>query len=407
MNSNPFNLLNLNDTIVKSLSDNGYIEPTEIQSKAIPLILENNDIIACAQTGTGKSAAFCLPMLQKLDNQKKQYGFEGIRGLILAPTRELAVQINNSLDKYGSATSLNNTAIFGGIPRKVQIDYLSREIDILVATPGRLLDLVERGIVDLSTISMFVLDEADSMLSLGFIDDVKKVIDILPKTRQNLLFSATMPQEIEELAQSFLNKPLRIRTQNKIQTSTNITQKLYYVENKDKLNLFLYLIKKSVPESCFIFVKTKKDADALSEFLINEGYKSAAIHSNLSQLERQTVLDRFKTKELNILVATDVVARGIDIDNVTLVINYDLPQELDTYLHRIGRTGRASSQGISLTLTDPSEYLKICKIESLIKHKIQVIENHPYINLSIHKKLFEQQNNKINKGKKTKKKKSR
>lgn len=388
-----FRNLNLIDPILLSLAEEGYTEPTDIQYQAIPLILSGRDMVACAQTGTGKSATFCLPLLQKLHLEKSREGHVGIRALILAPTRELAVQISNSFSVYGRHTCLNHTAIYGGIPRKVQIDYLSRDIDILVATPGRLLDLVDKGIVKLDHISHMVLDEADSMLKLGFLEEVEKVIKLLPSDRQTLLFSATMPYEIHNLVKSILRDPVSITATPKELAAVNVEQQLYWVESKEKPDILLHLLKMTEIESAFIFVATKQGADKIAEFLNGEGFKAEAMHGDRSQRERQEALERFKNREVNLLVATDVMARGIDVDKVSHVFNMELPQECDNYVHRIGRTGRAGNDGIAITFCDPSEMEKLRKIEKLIKHKIKTIDLPPYMNLSLRRKLFEAETN--------------
>lgn len=400
-----FQNLNLIDELLQSLSEEGYTMPTEIQCQAIPLILSGKDIIACAQTGTGKSAAFCLPLLQQLHLEKLRDGHTEVKALILAPTRELAVQISDSFAVYGRHTSLNHTAIFGGIPRKVQIDYLSRNIDILIATPGRLLDLVEKGFVSLSHVSHFVLDEADLMLNLGFLGEVEKVINLLPAERQSLLFSATIPYEIAKLAKSILKDPVHLALKPEEPAAIKIKQQLYFVDNNEKVNLLLHLLRMWKIDSAFVFVKTKQGAQTLSEFLVKAGFEAEAIHSERSQRERQIALERFKNKEVKFLVATDVVARGIDIENVSHVFNLDLPQECDSYIHRIGRTGRAGNDGVAVTFCDSSEIEKIRKIEKLIKQKIDVIEAHPYMSLALRRKLFDAEkkltktsSNKVRKG---------
>lgn len=375
-----FQDLGVEETILKAVAQEGYAEPTEIQQCAIPAILQGRDVIASAQTGTGKSAAFCLPILQLLAKAKSDEGYRGIRALILAPTRELAVQIEAAFATYGKHLSLSQTAVFGGIPRKVQIDYLSREIDILVATPGRLLDLIERGHVDLSAIRHFVLDEADAMLNLGFMDDVQQVINLLPKDRQTLLFSATIPPEISALAQAILRNPEKIVVSPKVKTAVGVRQELYWVGSDHKLFLLSYILKIKGIDSSFIFTSTKISADKIAQTLSMQGFPAEAIHSDRTQRERGEVLERFKSREVRYLVATDVVARGIDIDGISHVINLELPQEPENYIHRIGRTARAGAEGVAITLCDPKHQDKIKQIEKLIDQKIPVISTHPFIN---------------------------
>jgi len=375
-----FQNLGLEEPVLKAIADEGYAEPTEIQLCAIPAILKGRDVIASAQTGTGKSAAFCLPILQLLAKAKRDEGYRGIRALVLAPTRELAVQIESAFSTYGKYLPLNQTAIFGGIPRKVQIDYLGREIDTLVATPGRLLDLIERGHVDLFAIRHFVLDEADTMLNLGFMEDVQRIIALLPKERQTLLFSATIPPEISTLAQAILINPEQIVTSPKVKTAAGVRQELYWVGNDHKLFLLSYILKTKEIDSAFIFTSTKSGADKVAQTLTMQGFPAEAIHSDRSQRERGEVLERFKSKEVRYLVATDVVARGIDVDGITHVINLELPQEAENYIHRIGRTARAGADGIAITLCDPKHQAKIKQIEKLIDQKIPIIATHPFMN---------------------------
>lgn len=375
-----FQDLGVEETILKAVAQEGYTEPTEIQQCAIPAILQGRDVIASAQTGTGKSAAFCLPILQLLAKAKSDEGYRGIRALILAPTRELAVQIEADFATYGKHSSLSQTAVFGGIPRKVQIDYLSREIDILVATPGRLLDLIERGHVDLSAIRHFVLDEVDTMLNLGFMDDVQRVINLLPKDRQTLLFSATIPPEISALAQAILKDPEKIVVSPKVKTAVGVRQELYWVGSDHKLFLLSYILKIKGIDSAFIFTSTKSSADKIAQTLSMQGFPAEAIHSDRTQRERGEVLERFKSREVRYLVATDVVARGIDIDGISHVINLELPQEPENYIHRIGRTARAGAEGVAITLCDPKHQDKIKQIEKLIDQKISIISTHPFMN---------------------------
>lgn len=386
-----FKDLDLITPLAQALEEQKYTAPTDIQLQAIPVILRGSDLVACAQTGTGKSAAFCLPLLQQLHIDKTDNGHTGIRALILAPTRELATQIDESLAAYGRHTCLNHTAIFGGIPRKVQIDHLSRDIDVLVATPGRLLDLVDKGIISLERITHFVLDEADTMLNLGFQKEVESVITLLPKQRQTLLFSATMPYEITTLANAILQNPVHIKTTPTVSASANVSQQLYWVDAHDKPNLLLHLLRLAPIESAFIFVATKQNADKIAAFLVGAGHNAEAIHSDRTQKERKEALERFKNREVKLLVATDVVARGIDVDKVSHVFNLELPQEADNYVHRIGRTGRANHQGTAITFCDIAEMSKLRTIEKLIKQSLPTVDGHPFMNMALRKKLFDAQ----------------
>lgn len=384
-----FEQLQLSESLLKAISEKGYTHPTPIQSKAIPMILTGKDLIACAQTGTGKSAAFALPIIHKLATRKEQNGYQGIRALILAPTRELATQIEESFASYAAYVSLNHTAIFGGIPRKVQIDYLSREIDILVATPGRLLDLQEKGFINLANIDFFVLDEADNMLNLGFIEEVKKVIALLPKKKQSLLFSATIPFEIRQLCEELLIEAVQINIKPQEVTASDIDQTVYFIEQNLKQNLLLHLLKTSTIDSAFIFCKTRKGADEITEYLTANGLIAEAIHSERTQIQRTQTIERFKNEEFSFLIATDVAARGIDIHNVSHVFNFDLPQETENYVHRIGRTGRAGNTGTAITICTPGELGKLREIEKFTRQKIRVTEGHLYSNVNLLRRLLE------------------
>ncbi|MGL5980097.1 MAG: DEAD/DEAH box helicase [Phocaeicola sp.] len=385
--SHAFEQFNLEEPLLRSIQEKGYTTPSPIQLKAIPHLLDGKDIIACAQTGTGKSAAFSIPLLHSIYKRKRERGHRGIEALILAPTRELANQINQSLATYGEHTEINHTAIFGGIPRVVQIDHLSHEIDILVATPGRLLDLAEKGYLDFSNLAHFVLDEADQMLNLGFIDDVKKVIELLPTRRQTALFSATISPEIALLGASILYNPIQIETAAEQVTTKNVTQSIYYVQEELKANLLVHLLKKQEVTSAFIFTKTRKEADELSLWLSEQNFPTESIHSQKSQHERDQAIIRFKNREATLLIATDVAARGIDIENVSHVFNLGVPQESESYVHRIGRTGRASQSGKAITLCSPHEISKVKEIEKLIHHKIDVVKEHLYANATLIKSL--------------------
>ncbi|MGL4852288.1 MAG: DEAD/DEAH box helicase [Phocaeicola sp.] len=385
--SQTFAAFKLEEPILRSIQERGYTTPSPIQAKAIPHLLNGKDVIACAQTGTGKTAAFCIPILHSIYKRKRERGHKGIEALILTPTRELANQINKNLAHYGEHTDINHTAIFGGIPRVVQIDNLSHQIDILVATPGRLLDLSEKGHLDFSNLTHFVLDEADNMLNLGFIDDVKKVIDLLPKERQTALFSATIPTEIANLAISILHEPIKIEITPERIITQSVTQSLYYVQEELRLNLLAHLLKSQEVESAFIFTKTRKEADELSLWLSQQNFATESIHSQKSQHEREQAITRFKNREVTLLIATDVAARGIDVQNVSHVFNFGLPQENENYVHRIGRTGRADKLGKAITLCTPTEVGKLKEIEKLIRHNIEVIKEHLYSNAILTKRL--------------------
>ncbi|TVP47933.1 MAG: DEAD/DEAH box helicase, partial [Mongoliibacter sp.] len=325
-----FNNLNLIEPILKAVAEEGYTTPTPIQQKAIPLVLDGNDLLGCAQTGTGKTAAFSIPIIQLLSTQKQSR--PGIKALILTPTRELAIQINESLAAYGKFTKIRHTVIFGGVSQLHQTNSLKRGIDILVATPGRLLDLINQKYVDLRHLEIFVLDEADRMLDMGFIHDVKKLINIIPKNRQTLFFSATMPSEIQKLADSLLHNPKYVEVTPPASTVDKITQRLYLTNKNDKPKLLVHLLEKENIGSALVFGRTKHGSDKIVKLLLREGIKAAAIHGNKSQNARQNALNDFKKGKIRILVATDIAARGIDIDELATVFNYDLPNIPETYV---------------------------------------------------------------------------
>ncbi|MEG2337399.1 MAG: DEAD/DEAH box helicase, partial [Bacteroidales bacterium] len=336
-----FKELNIIEPILKALEEEGYSTPTPIQAQAIPHILDGSDVLGCAQTGTGKTAAFSIPILQKLNNAVKQGRNKEIKVLILTPTRELAIQIGESFASYGKHLALRHTVIFGGVGQKPQTDALHRGIDILIATPGRLLDLINQKYINLKTIEFFVLDEADRMLDMGFIHDIKRILPLLPKQRQTLFFSATMPNEIASLADSILHKPVRVEVSPASSTVDTIEQYLYMVEKEEKKLLLVELLKDPSKESVLVFSRTKHGADKIAKILSQAGVQSEAIHGNKSQNARQRALSNFKERKTRVLIATDIAARGIDVDNLSHVINYDLPEVPETYVHRIGRTGRA------------------------------------------------------------------
>ena len=373
-----FKELNIIEPILKALIQEGYSTPTPIQEQAIPIILKNSDILGCAQTGTGKTAAFTIPILQKLYNNVKQGRNKEIKALILTPTRELAIQIGESFSSYGKFTNLKHTVVFGGVSQKAQTDALKAGVDILIATPGRLLDLINQGYIHLKTVDFFVLDEADRMLDMGFIHDIKRILPLLPKDKQTLFFSATMPDEIAHLAKSILRNPARVEVTPASSTVDAIEQFLYYAEKKDKPSLLIELLKDKEKESVLVFSRTKHGADKIAKFLIKAGIGTEAIHGNKSQNARQRALSNFKEHSTRVLIATDIAARGIDIDQLSHVINFDLPEVPETYVHRIGRTGRAGYSGVALSFCDPEEISQLKGIQKLIGKQITVVHDHAF-----------------------------
>jgi ATP-dependent RNA helicase RhlE len=374
-----FEELNLIEPILKALQTEGYTQPTPIQEQSIPTILQGRDLLGCAQTGTGKTAAFAIPMLQLLSKPHTNTKVhKAIKALVLTPTRELAIQIEESFKAYGKNLPIRHLVIFGGVGQKAQTDALNRGVDILVATPGRLLDLMNQGFINLRDIEIFVLDEADRMLDMGFIHDVKKVITKLPVKRQTLFFSATMPQEIQKLADTILTSPLKVEVTPVSSTAEKIKQEMYFVTKNDKKNLLIHILQDKTIETALVFTRTKHGADRIVKDLIKVGIKAEAIHGNKSQNARQRALTNFKAKATRILVATDIAARGIDVDELAHVINYELPNIPETYVHRIGRTGRAGLSGTALSFCDADEKDFLKDIEKLIALKIPVTEDHPY-----------------------------
>ncbi len=374
-----FSELELIEPIQQALKTLGYTKPTPIQSKAIPLLLQERDLLGCAQTGTGKTAAFAIPILQLMHQRGHQEkGSRKIKALIVTPTRELAIQIGESFSDYGKNLHLKHTVIFGGVGQKAQTDILQRGVDILVATPGRLLDLINQRFITLADINFFVLDEADRMLDMGFIHDVKKLIALLPKKRQSLFFSATMPSAITKLAQTILNNPERVEVAPVSSTADTINQFLYYVDKGNKNALLLHLLEDDAIKTALVFTRTKHGADKVVKVLNAKGIKAAAIHGNKSQNARQNALANFKDQSLRVLVATDIAARGIDIDDLAHVVNYELPNVAETYVHRIGRTGRAGANGTALSFCDAEEKAYLKDIHKLINKNIPVIEEHPF-----------------------------
>lgn len=373
-----FNDLKLIPALLNTLEEQGYKTPTPIQAQAIPVILEGRDVLGCAQTGTGKTAAFALPTLQRLSQNIRSSKTRAIRCLILTPTRELAVQIGESFKTYGASLQLKSNVIFGGVNQHSQVQSLKSGIDILVATPGRLLDLMSQGYVKLDQVEIFTLDEADRMLDMGFLRDVQKVIAKLPKKRQSLFFSATMSPDIITLAHQILQKPVQISVTPVASTAETIAQKVLFVEKKSKNAAIIYLLKEFRMNSVLVFTRTKHGADKVVKYLVKEGIESLAIHGNKSQNARQNALKLFSDRKIQVLVATDIAARGIDIDDLCFVINYDLPNESESYVHRIGRTGRAGAKGRAFSLCDTDERAFLRSIQKLIKMDIPVHRNHPF-----------------------------
>ena len=373
-----FKELDLLEPILNALEKKGYSTPTPIQQQAIPIILSGSDIMGCAQTGTGKTAAFAIPILQNLYKTQKNEGRRKIRTLILTPTRELAIQIEENIKDYGSNLNLRHAVIFGGVNQTSQINRLKSGIDILVATPGRLLDLQQQGYIDLRSLEVFVLDEADRMLDMGFIHDVKKVLKLIPAKRQTLFFSATMPKEIKTLASTMLTNPQQVVVTPVSSTAEKIEQELYHVVTAKKKDLLLHILGEKTINFVLIFTRTKHGADRVVKILSRANIKAAAIHGNKSQNARQNALNNFKNRTIQVLVATDIAARGIDIDELELVINYDIPNIPETYVHRIGRTGRAGASGKALSFCDKEEQAYIRDIQKLIGLQIPVVKQHPY-----------------------------
>src|ERR1700733_4051853 len=374
-----FENLKLIEPILRALKTEGYTTPTPIQEQAIPIILEHKDLLGCAQTGTGKTAAFAIPILQLLYQDRLQHKEQKtIKAIILTPTRELAIQIAESFGAYGRHTGLKHLVIFGGVSQNPQTDALRRGVDILIATPGRLLDLMNQGYVRLDHIKMLVLDEADRMLDMGFVHDVKKVIAKIPAKRQTLFFSATMPKEIQQLADTILTRPERVEVTPVSSTADTIAQELYYVEKNDKRALLAHILKDKEIKTALVFTRTKHGADKVVKDLVRVGITAEAIHGNKSQNARQRALSNFKNRTTRVLIATDIAARGIDIDELTHVINYELPNIPETYVHRIGRTGRAGLNGIALSFCDEEEVEFLKDIHKLIPKQIPVEEGHPY-----------------------------
>jgi len=364
--------------ILDALAAEGYTQPTPIQEQAIPIILQQKDLLGCAQTGTGKTAAFAVPMLQLLSKEPIDRSDKNIKALILTPTRELAIQIGESFATYGKNLRLKHLVIFGGVPQGAQTTALRAGVDILIATPGRLLDLIDQKYIHLQHINIFVLDEADRMLDMGFIHDVKKVVAKLPIKRQTLFFSATMPPEIQKLSNTILVHPEKVEVTPASTTAETVVQSLYYVDKKDKKKLLAYVLQDKNIVSALVFTRTKHGADKVAKDLHSAGIVAEAIHGNKSQHARQRALNNFKDGKTRVLVATDIAARGIDVEALSHVINFELPNVAETYVHRIGRTGRAGASGIALSFCDEEEMGDLKDIQKLINLKIPVVDSHPY-----------------------------
>lgn len=374
-----FNDLNLLKNIQQALTEEGYEKPTPIQQQAIPIIMEGTDLVGCAQTGTGKTAAFAIPIINYLhrlvgSSAKKKH----IRTLVVTPTRELAIQIDESFNTYGKYTNIRSMVVFGGVSQVPQVDQLKKGIDILIATPGRLLDLHKQGFIDLDHLHFLVLDEADQMLDMGFINDVKKIVKLTPDNRQTLLFSATMPMAIRELADTFLTKPKYVSVTPVSSTAETVNQKVYFVGKEDKRKLLYHIIRNDKIENVLVFSRTKHGADNVVKALKKNNVTAEAIHGDKSQNARQRVLEAFKNKEISVLVATDIAARGIDIESLPYVINFDIPNISETYVHRIGRTGRAGNSGLAISFCAKDEQPYWKDIEKLIRINVKVVTDHPY-----------------------------
>jgi ATP-dependent RNA helicase RhlE len=374
-----FKELNVIPEILKALEMENYSTPTPIQEKAIPIVLSGRDLLGCAQTGTGKTAAFAIPTLQLLSEEKApQRANNAIRALVVTPTRELAIQIYESFCTYGKFTKLKSCVIFGGVSQKTQEDKLKQGVDILIATPGRLNDLMNQKVIDLKHLKIFILDEADRMLDMGFIHDVKKIISRIPAEKQTLFFSATMPADVARLSDTMLKDPAKVKITPESTTANTIDQYVYYVDKENKKDLLLHILNDQSIESLLVFTRTKHGADRLVKQLSKNKVTAKAIHADKSQGARQSALSSFKERKIRVLIATDIAARGIDIDELTHVVNYDLPNISETYVHRIGRTGRAGLNGIAIAFCDFDEKELLSDIERLIRKHLKEVNDHPY-----------------------------
>lgn len=373
-----FQSLNIIEPILKAVKEEGYTIPTPIQVQSIPIVLQGTDLLGCAQTGTGKTAAFAIPILQILSANKTYHKKRKVRSLIVTPTRELAIQIGESFSAYGRHTGLTNTVIFGGVSQAPQTSALQNGVDIVIATPGRLLDLMNQGYLTLHDVEIFVLDEADRMLDMGFIHDVKKILTALPKKRQSLFFSATMLPAIVKLAGTILHNPLKVSVTPESLTVDIIKQYVYFVDKGNKNALLLDILKDKSIKTVLVFTRTKHGANKVVTFLLKHDITAEVIHSNKSQNARQRALSNFKAQKTRVLVATDIASRGIDVDDLEYVINYEMPNIAETYVHRIGRTGRAGAEGTAISFCDAEEKAYLRDIEKLIAKKISVVENHTF-----------------------------
>lgn len=375
-----FTQLELIEPILKVLNEQGYENPTPIQIQSIPTLLARKDLLGCAQTGTGKTAAYCIPMLQILHQAKDNNpnARRNIKALILTPTRELSIQVAESIYQYSKYLDLRHTAVYGGVPKFTQVRKLKQGVDILVATPGRLLDLVQEGHVSLKNIEYFVLDEADHMLDLGFINDVKKLITKLPTKRQTILLSATLPANIKSLASQLLYEPVKVEITPNQPRSELIEQSLFYVDKQNKRDLLIHILQEEKMDNVIVFTRTKHGADKVCKYINQSGIRSEAIHGNKSQSSRQIALENFTQKRTKVLVATDIAARGIDVKGISHVINFELPETAETYVHRIGRTGRAGSTGYAFSFCDDEERSQLRDIQKLIKKPLSIVKGHPY-----------------------------
>ena len=383
-----FDDLGLVEPILRAVRAEGYQTATPIQVKAIPEILQGRDLIGCAQTGTGKTAAFALPALQRLSargNEPRKAGgrrragnHRKIRALILSPTRELAAQIGGSLAAYGRFTHLRHTVIYGGVSQRAQVRALQNGVDTLVATPGRLLDLIGQGYVDLAGVEILILDEADRMLDMGFVPDLRRIVTHVPRDRQTLMFSATMPKEIRQLAAQWLRKPVNLQVARDAAPAEKVEQSVCFVEPRQKSRLLTHFLQNTPSTRTLVFSRTKHGADKIVKSLLHEGIRAAAIHGNKSQAARQRVLEQFKSDRLPVLIATDIAARGLDVDDISHVINYDMPRDPETYVHRIGRTGRAGAEGIAVSFCGRDEHAQLRLIERLIRQTITVLQQPQY-----------------------------
>ena len=373
-----FEELNLHEQIKLALKESGYSKPTPIQAEAIPALLEGRDLLGCAQTGTGKTAAFALPILQRLVDSPKKAAPKHSRCLVLAPTRELAIQVHESFTTYGKNLKLKFAVVYGGVGQTPQVKAMSAGVDVLVATPGRLLDLIEQKYIALNGLEVFVLDEADRMLDMGFIHDIKKVLKLLPPKRHNLFFSATMPTEIEKLAQSILVNPVKVEVTPVSSTAELIAQTVMFVDRENKRALLKHILKDSKIKRTIVFSRTKHGANKIVDYLGKNGIVAEAIHGNKSQTARQNALENFRTGKIKVLIATDIAARGIDIDGITHVINFDLPNVSEDYVHRIGRTARAGASGEAISFCDIEEKAFLRDIEKLIGKTVTLVEDQPF-----------------------------